>query len=207
MKSSILTVLILLFLGFAFEAFPQKAKLEANKESILANISAVSNEEVFTDGGNFKFSEINGIFFEKYDPVFLSIYSKLQIKVPVKFGDGSPLVVSDSTEFQPKDQNAGQADLKKSTTVDFKSLQNLKDSPENHLIKASKSGLTGIGLSFLGILVSAVGASEGNEGITIAGLVVSAAGIAYIVDGWSKIGDAGKAMKAERELEKQDKEK
>jgi hypothetical protein len=97
MKNKTILLISFCFFLISISGYAQKAKIETNEKSIETMIQAVSNDEVFTENGNFKFSDIKEILFEVYDPKFLSLYTKLQIKVPVKFGDGTDLGFSNTS--------------------------------------------------------------------------------------------------------------
>lgn len=201
MKNILFILSSFLFLGFTTEVFSQKAKIELKEKSLIVNLSAVSSDEVFTDAGNFKFSEIKGIVFEKYEASYQSVYSKLQIRVPIKFGDGSPLDISTAAEFT--EDTRGQTAISINEPISLKEFT--ADStiyPEYHLVKGSKSAFTGMALSFLGIVLVGVGSASGDGSVVIAGAVAGITGIGFTLDAWSSIGRAGKAMKAERERNK-----
>jgi len=183
MKNYAILSLSYCFFLISISGYAQKAKIETNEKSVITVISAVGNDEIFTEIGNLKFSEIKEILFETYDSKYLSIYTKIQIKVPVKFGDGTDL---------------GEA-RKEPIPMDVKDLSSYSNSyPEDYLINASKSALTGMGLTALGGLLVIVGAGTDGGELSIAGGISSLVGFGFIGDAWSKIGKAGKAMKAER---------
>ncbi len=183
MKIKLLLTLLTLIFTLSSASFAQKARIETNEKSLITIISAVSNDEVFTENGNLKFSEIKEVLFEVYDSKFLSLYTKLQVKVPVKFGDGTDL---------------GQA-IKDPIPMVINDLSSYSDSyPEDFLIKGSKSALTGMGLIGLGSILGILGASSEGGEASIVGGVLGVVGVGFIADGWSKIGKAGKAMKAEK---------
>lgn len=184
MKSKLLFFLFTLIFALSSISFAQKAMIETNEKSIITTISAVGNNEVFTENGTLKFSEIKEVLFEVYYSKFISLYTKLQNKVPVKFGDGTDL---------------GQAS-KDPVPMVINDLVSYSDSyPEDFLIKGSKSGLIGMGLIGLGSIVGilGLGSEEGGEAGIVGG-VLAIMGVGFIADGWSKIGKAGKAMKAEK---------
>lgn len=184
MKSKLLFFLAIFIFALFSISFAQKARIETNEKSIITIISAVSNDELFTENGNLKFSEIKEVLFEVYESKFLSLYTKLQGKVSVKFGDGT---------------NLGEAS-KEPIPMVINDLSSYSDSyPEDFLIKGSKSALTGMGLIGLGSIVGVLGASSEGGEASIAGGVLAIVGVGFIADGWSKIGKAGKAMKAEKE--------
>jgi hypothetical protein len=183
MKNNNLLFLLFCFFFISISGYAQKAKIETNEKSVITVISAVGNDEIFTEIGNLKFSEIKEVLFETYDPKYSSVYTKIQTKVPVKFGDGTDL---------------GET-RKESISMDVKDLSTYSNSyPEDQLINASKSALTGMGLTVLGGILVIVGAGTDGGELSIAGGVASLVGFGFIGDAWSKIGKAGKAMKAER---------
>lgn len=177
---------MIFLLTLSASSFAQKAKIEVNDKSIITIISAIGNDEIFTEIGNLKFSEIKEILFEVYESKYSSLYAKLQIKVPVKFGDGT-----------------GIGEMSKaSIPIVVNDLSNYSDSsPEDYLIKGSKSALIGMGLTGLGAVVAIIGANSeiGENGeASIAGGVLALVGVGFVADGWSKIGKAGKTMKSEK---------
>jgi hypothetical protein len=183
-----ISALAILFFVVSLSGYAQKAKIETNGKSVITSIVAVGANEIFTEIGTFKFSDISEIFFEKYDPSFETTFAKLQLKVSVKYGDGSDLGGKTmALESQPEELAA----KNKSS--------NYQDDPEDYLIKASRSALVGIGLTVVGGILAAVG---GGEEISYAGGALGLIGFGLTIDAWSKIGKAGRAMKAERQNKK-----
>lgn len=183
-----ISALAILFFVVSFSGYAQKAKIETNGKSLITSIVAVGTNEIFTEIGTLKFSDISEIFFEKYDTSFETTYAKLQSKVSVKFGDGSDL---GGKTMALESQNEEQAVKNNSSYY--------QNDPEDYLIKGSRSALVGIGLTGVGIILAAVG---GGEETTYAGIGLGLVGLGLTIDAWSKIGKAGRAMKAERQNKK-----
>ena len=189
-----LVTFAVLFFAFSFTGYSQKANIKIKNKTVTTSILEFGDNGIFTDNGYFLFSEINQIIFEKFDSEFQSTYSTLENKVSISFGN--------------------RPDIEKTTPIIIKELSDKAQIyPEDYLIKGSRSALTGIALSGLGVILTVVGASadEGYEGLfgyggeelSIAGGALGIVGLGFVIDGWVKIGKAGKAMKAERLKKKQ----
>jgi len=181
-----LVTFAVLFFAFSLTGYSQKANIEMKDKTVTTSILAFGDNGIFTENGNFKFSEISQIIFEKFDPAFQSTYSKLKNKVSISFGN--------------------RPDIEKTNHVTNKDLSDKAQIyPEDYLIKGSRSALTGIALSGLGVILTVVGAStgDGGEELSIAGGALGIVGLVFVIDGWAKTGKAGKAMKAERLKKKQ----
>jgi hypothetical protein len=189
-----LVTFAVLFFAFSLTGYSQKANIEMKDKTVTTSILAFGDDEIFTENGNFKFSEISQIIFEKFDPAFQSTYSKLKNKVSISFGNRP-----DIEKTTPNPNSISEL----LTNKDLSDIAQIY--PEDYLIKGSRSALTGIALSGLGVILTVVGAStgDGGEELSIAGGALGIVGLGFVIDGWAKTGKAGKAMKAERLKKKQ----
>lgn len=181
MKNLILLSFFLLLNSFAFA---QKAKIITQNREVVTNISAFGNKELFTESGNFKFSEILKVVFEIETDRSRYLAERLKDSFPIEFGDGTNLGKIEEQEFDSINQSL------------IKQQGNLDSG--DYLIKASKSGLISIGIGVAtGIATIATG------GTFPAILAIGGVGsFGFIIDAWSKIGKAGKARKMEIKAEK-----
>jgi hypothetical protein len=177
-KFTLLSVIIIfLVLG---NTFAQKAKIKTSKAEVVTVISALGEKEIYTESGVIPIAEIEKIIFEKFEAQFESQYAKLSKFFPVEYGDGTNLGKVEGQVFSIPSQT-----IDPSLTIIY---------PEDYLLKASKSGLLSLG----------VGAATGIAIVATAGafpviaVVGGIASLSFLVDGWSKIGKAGKMMKNER---------
>jgi hypothetical protein len=189
-----LVTFTVLFFAFFLTGYSQKANIEMKDKTVTTSILEFGDNGIFTDNGYFLFSEISQIIFEKFDPAFQSTYSNLKNKVSISFGN--------------------RPDIEKTTPnpdaiSELLKIKELSDKvqiyPEDYLIKGSRSALTGIALSGLGVILAVVGAGTDDVGeeLSIVGGALGIGGLGLVIDGWVKIGKAGKAMKAERLKKKQ----
>jgi hypothetical protein len=181
-----LVTFAVLFFAFFLTGYSQKANIEMKDKTVTTSILEFGDNGIFTDNGYFLFSEISQIIFEKFDPAFQSTYSNLKNKVSISFGN--------------------RPDIEKTTPIIISDLSDKAEMyPEDYLIKGSRSALTGIALSGLGVILVVVGAGTDDVGeeLSIVGGALGIGGLGLVIDGWAKTGKAGKAMKAERLKKKQ----
>jgi hypothetical protein len=177
-KSSLLSIIILfLVLG---NTFAQKAKIKTSKAEVVTVISGIGEKEIYTESGVIPIAEIEKIIFEKFESQFESQYAKLSKFFPVEYGDGTNLGGVDGQVFSNPTQP-----LSPSSTIIY---------PEDYLIKASKSGLLSVGI-FSATGIAIVATAGAFPVIVVVGGIMS---LSFLVDGWAKLGKAGKMMKDER---------
>lgn len=164
--------------------FAQKAKIKTSKTEIVTVISAIGAKEIYTESGVIQLTEIEKIFFEIFDPQFEAQYAKLSKFFPVEYGNGESLGEVEGEVFSNPLQTVAP-----SLTIIY---------PEDYLIKASNSGLLSLGIGAVTIIAT-VATGGAFPVIAIVGGIGS---LSFLVDGWSKIGKAGKMMKNERKKTK-----
>jgi hypothetical protein len=172
MKNLIFT---LIFSLASLIGYGQEIKIKLADKEIETSIVATSSDQLFTNAGNFRFSEIEKITFKAYDSSQLSLYNDLLRKVEIEFEDGQELD-SDSIYAMMDQYNKA-----------------LLLGSDQYLIQASNNALLGIGIPLVGLGV--VYLTETPE-IGIASGII---GGALIISAWIKVRRAGQALKREKE--------
>ncbi|QYH37617.1 hypothetical protein GYM62_01915 [Algoriphagus sp. NBT04N3] len=176
-------ILFAFFMLIQINSLAQKAKIITQDKEIITVISALSKTDLFTDYGTLKISDLKKIIFETRDDQSIYVSEKLAGKIEIEFGDGTNLGEIDGYVAPKKEPVFSKFPEKE---------------PEELLISASRSGLLSIGI---GVVAGAVTIITGGT-VPAIGIVGGIGSFGFLVDAWSKIGKAGKAMKKEKERDK-----
>jgi hypothetical protein len=171
MKKLIFSITLMFFF---LNGFSQEIKITQADKEIETSFIAMSSDQIFTDAGNFRFSEIEKITFKAYDINRLSIYNDLLQKIPVEFQDGFKLdTKSIDSEMQAYNMR-------------------LVTGSDQYLIQAANNALIGIAIPLVGIGVMYL------TDIPAIGIASGIIGSGLIVVAWIKIRKAGQALKQEK---------
>lgn len=170
MKNIIFT---LIFSLASLIGYGQEIKIIQADKEIETSIIATSSDQIFTEAGNFKISEIEKIIFKTYNSNQLSLYNDLLQKIPIEFEDGFVL-----------DQQSIDAEIQ---------AYNLRlvTGSDQYLIQASNNALLGLGIPIVGIGVAYL------TEIPEVGIASGIIGFGLQIVAWTKIRKAGQAMKKE----------
>ena len=171
MKKLILSIALLLLF---FNVFSQEVKIKVGEKEIETSIIATSSDQLFTNTGNFRFSEIEKIIFKVYESSRLDLYNELMQNVEIEFEDGQEL--DSDTVYSLMDQYN----------------KNLLIGSDQYLIQASNNALLGIGIPLVG-----VGVMYLTE-IPEIGIASGVIGGVLIISAWLKVRKAGQALKKEK---------
>ncbi|PSL02264.1 hypothetical protein [Cecembia rubra] len=173
--------LLFFLLMFSFKVtYSQNVIIHLDDRIVETSIVATSSEAIFTNEGNFKFSEIKKAEFKNFDPKSEFLYILIGKHALIEFQDGYPV---ENLNF----------DLDLSTEAQRKKAYNSLVLPEEYLVKAANNALIGIGIVAVGFGATILT----DEPIpAIAGGVL---GLVLGINAWVNVGKAGREMKLERE--------
>lgn len=186
MKKTLFITLLIPFLSLSLLA--QDIKIHKGQEVISTQMIGTSSEGIYTSAGTFRFSDIQKVVFASFDEKLEETYFVIAAKTKVEFEDGAKL--ENLEEFESRIIQA------KSPAAPNSTMGSYDISPGEYLERGSNSALVGVALTVIGPVVSILTES------TIPAVVGGALGLALQIDGWSKVGKAGKQMQEEKRLER-----